>query len=197
MTLDELEMSYKGPITGTVVDSAENPMIENTTDELNRTVDMFAVDEYSDETDNENLLVMLSAKIMDNGGHTLSDWMTEAFDVSSHKKQYNDINTGAYHETTTMKDSPMFMIDDISDDQMDEINLTHMAPVDHEEITLTNPPNCKTDDTSDDQLAGEQYQEIITNPALDHEKSTLKSTLTNPCNDVPMRFTKFRTVQTE
>ena len=130
MTWDELEVSYKGPITCMVVDSAENLMIENTTDELNRTVDMFAVDEYPDETDKENLLVMLSAKIMDNGGHTLSDWMTEALDESTHEKQY-DINTGAYHENKTMKDSPMDMTDDISDDQMDKINFTHMAPADH------------------------------------------------------------------
>ena len=85
------------------------------------------------------------------------------------------------------------MTDDISDDQMDEI--THMAPADHEEITLTNPPKCKTDGTSDDQLAGEQdYNVIITYPALDQVKSTLKSTLTSPCNDVLMRFTKFRAI---
>ena len=135
-------VSNNGPITGMVVDSVENLMIENTTDELNRTVDKFAVDEYPDETDKENLLVMLSAKIRDNDGHTLSDWLTEALDESSHKKQYNDINTGAYHEKNTMKDSPMDMTDDISDDQMDKINFTHMAPAEHEEITLTNPPNC-------------------------------------------------------
>ena len=99
MTWDELEESYKGPNIGMEVDSAQNSMIENTTVLLNRTVVMFAFDEFPDETNKENLLVMLSAKIMDNGGHTLSDWLTEALYESSHKiqKQYNDINTGAYH----------------------------------------------------------------------------------------------------
>ena len=97
MTWDDLEVSYKGPIAGTVDDSAETLKIENTTDTLNLIAAMYAVDEYSDETNKERLPVMLRAKIVDNGRRTLSGRMAEALYVSSHKiqKQYINISTGA------------------------------------------------------------------------------------------------------
>ena len=88
--------SYEEQIAGMVDDSADTLKIENITDTLNLKADMYAVDEYFDETSKERLQVMLSVKIVDNGGRTLSGRMAEAHYLSSHKiqKQYTNSSTG-------------------------------------------------------------------------------------------------------
>ena len=89
-------MSYKGPIAGTVDDSAETLKIENTTDTLNPKADMYAVDEYIDETSKERLPVMLSVQTVDNCGCTLSGQTEEAFYVITCMKEWRDIHLFYY-----------------------------------------------------------------------------------------------------
>ena len=83
--------SYKGQIAGLVDGSADILMIENTTDTLNPKADVYAVDEYFDETSEERLPVMLSVQTVDNSGCTLSGQTEKAFYVIACMKEWYDI----------------------------------------------------------------------------------------------------------
>ena len=79
MTWDELVESNRGQIAGLADDRADILMIENIIDTPNPKAAMYAVDEYLDETSKVRLPVMLSVKIVDNSGRTLSGQTMEAF----------------------------------------------------------------------------------------------------------------------
>ena len=89
-------MSHTGPIAGTVDDSAETLKIENTIGTLKPKADMYAVDEYFDETSKDRLPVMLSVQTVDNCGCTLSGQTEEAFYVIPCMKEWCDIHLFYY-----------------------------------------------------------------------------------------------------
>ena len=87
-----------------MTDSTETLKIENTTHTLNPKADMFAVDEYFDETSKERLPVMLSVQTVDNCGCTLSGQTEEAFYVIACMKEWCDIHFFYYvssHDSET------------------------------------------------------------------------------------------------
>ncbi len=87
ITFDELTDAYYEQIRGGIEGGADILLVETIFDTLNAKAAIYAIEQYFDDSGNEQIPIMISGTIVDQSGRTLSGQTVEAFWISiSHAK---------------------------------------------------------------------------------------------------------------